>query len=353
MSDDSPHSWSTRAASIVRIAFGRTPCRLMSRGRLPPAGHPGLASRPTPVRSRWYQMLAATTMRVHRDSIRHAPYGRTLRSKASLDYNGAMHFTLDGERFELTAQLVRARLQDHVPETIQEYWVDIAGLQWPVKQVIAIATGAQRTRFQSQDARRWLQNLGFVIGKAAAEPPFPRTTTAAARSALGARRGFDASELEALDTVEVTARFTWLRAGGLSLDHTGVPVFPLLPTRPGLYRFDFGLDDEGVRILYVGESVSLRQRASNYRNAKIDRSRQRTSRRIHKEVVAHLSSGGAIEFAIAIEVLLGSDGRALDLRLRSARRLAENAAVLSAQLEEGVAVLNIDADLSDDDEADE
>jgi hypothetical protein len=69
--------------------------------------------------------------------------------------------------------------------------------------------------------------------------------------------------------------------------------------------------------------------------------------------VAHLSSGGAIEFAIAIEVLLGSDGRTPDLRLRSARRLAENAAVLSAQLEEGVAVLNIDADLLDDDEADE
>lgn len=272
---------------------------------------------------------------------------RTLCKQASLDYNGAMQFTLDGERFELTAQLVRARLQEHLPETIREYWVDVDGGRWPVKQVIAIATGARRTRFQSQDARRWLQNLGFVIGQATAERPFPRTTTAAARKAPGAPPGFDASELMALDAVEVTVRFTWLRAGKLSLDNTGIPVFPLLPTRPGLYRFDFGLDDEGVRILYVGESVSLRQRASNYRNAKTDRSRQRTSRRIHKEVVAHLSNGGAIEFAIAVEVLLGSDGRALDLRLRSARRLAENAAVLSAQLEEGVAVLNIDADLLD------
>ncbi len=275
----------------------------------------------------------------------------TLRNQASLDYNGAMQFTLDGERFELTAQLVRARLQSHVPQTIREYWVDIDGVQWPVKQVIAIATGARRTRFQSQDARRWLQNLGFVIGQAAAGPPFPRTTTAAPRSP-GARPCFDASTLEALDAVEVTARFTWLRAGGLSLDHAGVPVFPSLPNRPGLYRFDFGLDDEGVRILYIGESVSLRQRQQLPERQ--DRPfRQRTSRRIHKEVVAHLSSGGAIEFAIAIEVLLGSDGRTPDLRLRSARRLAENAAVLSAQLEEGVAVLNIDADLLDDDEADE
>jgi hypothetical protein len=70
-------------------------------------------------------------------------------------------------------------------------------------------------------------------------------------------------------------------------------------------------------------------------------------------VVAHIRSGGAIEFAIAIEVLLGNGGTAADMRLKSARRLAENAAVLSAQLEERVAVLNIDADLAEENEADE
>lgn len=110
------------------------------------------------------------------------------------------------------------------------------------------------------------------------------------------------------------------------------------------------VNDEGVRILYIGESVSLRQRASNYRNAKTDRSRQRTSRRIHQKVVAHLSAGGAIEFAIATAVVL-ADGRPADLRLTSARRLAENAAVLSAQMDPGVTVLNIDADLPDAGEA--
>jgi len=123
-----------------------------------------------------------------------------------------------------------------------------------------------------------------------------------------------------------------------------------LPAEPGLYRFDFGVDDEGVRVIYIGESVSLRQRASNYRNAKTDRSRQRTSRRIHKEVVAHLSAGGAIEFAIATALVL-AHGQAADLRLKSARRLAENAAVLSAQMQSGVAVLNVDADLTEVDEA--
>jgi hypothetical protein len=39
------------------------------------------------------------------------------------------------------------------------------------------------------------------------------------------------------------------------------------------------------------------------------------------------------------------DGDAVDLRWKSARRLAENAAVLLAQLDPGITVLNIDADL--------
>ncbi len=76
-----------------------------------------------------------------------------------------MRFTLDGESFELTPELVRARLAGHVPEDIREYWVEIDGTRWPVKQVIALATGvSDRQRFQSQSSRRWLQNLGFTIG---------------------------------------------------------------------------------------------------------------------------------------------------------------------------------------------
>jgi hypothetical protein len=261
-------------------------------------------------------------------------------------YNKDMHFTLDGEPFELTPELVRSRLTDHVPDEIREYWVEIDGVRWPVKQVISIATGARRTRFQSQDSRRWLQNLGFPIGQGASG----LTGAIAPRSAPAPRDTFDASTLEPLEPIEVSASFTWLRAGALYLDAQGLPVFPALPRQPGLYRFDFGLDDEGVRVVYIGESVSLRQRASNYRNAKTDRSRQRTSRRIHKEVVAHLSTGGAIEFAIATEVLVGAGRQAANLRLRSARRLAENAAVLAAQLEQDVAVLNIDADLPESNE---
>lgn len=76
-----------------------------------------------------------------------------------------MKFTLDGEPFELTADLVRSRISNHVPEPVREYWAEIDGVRWPVKQVISLATGVRdRQRFQSQSSRRWLANLGFAIG---------------------------------------------------------------------------------------------------------------------------------------------------------------------------------------------
>jgi hypothetical protein len=258
-----------------------------------------------------------------------------------------MEFTLDGEHFELTPELVYARLRGSLPEVVHEYWVEINGVRWPVKQVISVAAGvSNRRRFQSQDSCRWLRKLGFPVGQGGSEVSSAGTP----QSAMAPRQTFASSELQALESIEVRTRFTWLRAGPIRLDAQQLPLFPPLPGEPGLYRFDFGVDDEGVRVIYIGESVSLRQRASNYRNAKTDRSRQRTSRRIHKEVVAHLSAGRGIEFAIATAVIL-ADGQAADLRLRSARRLAENAAVLTAQLDSGVAVLNIDADLIEADGA--
>jgi hypothetical protein len=257
-----------------------------------------------------------------------------------------MHFTLDGESFDLTPVLVRERLVGHVPEEIRAYWVEVDGIRWPVKQVICLATGANRNRFQSQASRRWLQNLGFVVGTGSSAI---EGGSAARSVGVSHRAAFDHSRLEKLDALDVRVAFSWLRAGPISLDDAGLPRFPALPRVPGLYRYDFGVDDAGIRTSYVGESVDLARRASNYRNAKNDRSRQRTSRRIHKEIVGHLAAGGTIEFAIATSARWGDDVE-LDLRLKSARRLAENAAVLLAQTQPGVRVLNIDADLGDDSE---
>lgn len=251
-----------------------------------------------------------------------------------------MEFTLASRSFDLTADLVRRKLTDRVPESIKEYWVEIDGVRWPVKQVMALATGLDRRAFQSQNSRRLLERLGFSVSQGGS------VISANARSAKprANRAAFDAEALDVLESVDVRVTFDWLRAGPVVLDAEGLPKFPSLPRLPGLYRYDFGLDDAGVRTLYIGESVELMRRASNYRNAKTDRSRQRTSRRIHKEIVQHLQAGGSIEFAIATGVSI-QDGEDTDLRLKSARRLAENAAVLRAQTTPATQVLNIDTDI--------
>lgn len=137
-----------------------------------------------------------------------------------------MRFTLDGESFELTPELVRARLAGHVPEAVREYWVEIDGTRWPVKQVISLATGvSDRQRFQSQSSRRWLQNLGFTIeggGKRKPAAPTPQrgqaTTkqrTASAALTPARRYAAPATALGAPEEVRGRRR----RRRGSPLDH--------------------------------------------------------------------------------------------------------------------------------------
>ena len=101
-----------------------------------------------------------------------------------------MKFTLDGEPFELTADLVRSRIEHHHPEPIREYWVEIDGARWPVKQVISLATGVMnRQRFQSQSSRSWLARLGFPVGKGSRITSLDRRSTNAAPSPPGRGEG--------------------------------------------------------------------------------------------------------------------------------------------------------------------
>lgn len=93
-----------------------------------------------------------------------------------------MKFTLDGESVELTEETLRGSLRGQTPEHVRDYWVEIDGVRWPVKQVISLATGIHdRQRFQSQSARRWLGKLGFMLGRGRSEEPPPD------RSADGSR----------------------------------------------------------------------------------------------------------------------------------------------------------------------
>lgn len=86
-------------------------------------------------------------------------------------------FTLAGRQFDLSEEDVRTSVAQHRPESIDQYWVEIDGTRWPVKQVMALVTGLGRSDFQSQNSRRLLAKLGFTIGKgSAALLPSPKQT---------------------------------------------------------------------------------------------------------------------------------------------------------------------------------
>lgn len=78
-------------------------------------------------------------------------------------------FTLARRLFDLSDDDVRRRIAQHRPDPIDQYWVEIDGERWPVKQVMALATGLAKTDFQSQNSRRLLAKLGFAIGRGSAE----------------------------------------------------------------------------------------------------------------------------------------------------------------------------------------
>lgn len=137
--------------------------------------------------------------------------------------------------------------------------------------------------------------------------------------------------------------YTWLRAGVVVLDVSGLPLFPPLPLGPGLYRFDFGLDDDGRRAVYIGEGKSIAKRAVQYRNANDDRKRALTSRRLRRAVVDHLATGQKIEMSVIVAAHV-ANGSTITFGQKSGRLLVESAAVVLAQLDTTVCVLNVDHD---------
>lgn len=62
--------------------------------------------------------------------------------------------------------------------------------------------------------------------------------------------------------------------------------------------------------------MDLARSGSNCRNAKTERTRQRTSRGIHKELIQRLSSGGRIDFVNSVDATHGVNGEPVDLRCK-------------------------------------
>ncbi len=76
-----------------------------------------------------------------------------------------------GDRTQLDAAVVRSALCGHVPESVRTHWVDVDGVRWPPRQVVALATGLDRRRLTSRTAHRTLRQLGFETSEGAASGP--------------------------------------------------------------------------------------------------------------------------------------------------------------------------------------
>ena len=134
----------------------------------------------------------------------------------------------------------------------------------------------------------------------------------------------------------------WLEGGPVTLDAAGKPTFGPLDDVPGLYRLtlDGGLTGKRPRI-YIGETDSLRRRLSgNYRNPG---SGQQTSLRINALLREHLAAGGTVTLAVATTAALrlSGTGRHLDLTRKAGRLLAENAALVLAQVIDDAEIVNL------------
>ena len=66
-----------------------------------------------------------------------------------------------GRPFEFRGDEIIARMRGVQPEEPRTHLVDVAGVFFPPKQVIAILTGWDRTTFTSLEARRVLEQAGL------------------------------------------------------------------------------------------------------------------------------------------------------------------------------------------------
>lgn len=77
--------------------------------------------------------------------------------------NDEVTFTLAGKSFTLRPSEIRTAVSGHVADPVHTYWVLMGEREWPVKQVISLATGLSAHNFGSASAQRLLKKLGFQV----------------------------------------------------------------------------------------------------------------------------------------------------------------------------------------------
>jgi hypothetical protein len=144
------------------------------------------------------------------------------------------------------------------------------------------------------------------------------------------------------EPVDVRVVFQWSSAGMVELDAGGKPVFGPLEDKPGLYRLTLTGGAAGARPqVYIGETDNLRRRLSN--NYRSPGPSQRTSLRVNALLRSHIAAGGEVDLAVATVAVvhMRGDEQVLDLRRKAGRLLAENAALVLAQVTADADIVNL------------
>ncbi len=113
--------------------------------------------------------------------------------------------TVAGREFELDKERIEQAVANVLPDPLRDHYVVVDGRRFPPKQVLACVTG--RADFTTQQARRILQRVGFLVGRvaqrseeASAELHFPQ-------------QGAEAAALRAFRGCPVAITTTWMPAG--------------------------------------------------------------------------------------------------------------------------------------------
>lgn len=70
-------------------------------------------------------------------------------------------FRVGGQEVSLDRRTVEQAMEGKTPGRITVHAVEVNGTVWPLKQVLAEATGLDLLAFTTQEARRVLTRLGF------------------------------------------------------------------------------------------------------------------------------------------------------------------------------------------------
>jgi hypothetical protein len=99
-----------------------------------------------------------------------------------------------GRDFDSTKRDVEQAMRGEVPESIQKYAVEVGGIYYPPKQVLAHVKGWERTTFTTMEAQRVLNKIGFECGLMSQLQSGRRTTTRGGEATSNAEQRIAALE---------------------------------------------------------------------------------------------------------------------------------------------------------------